>query len=226
MMRINMRMIRILESFIFKSFRRRLVDLDLWRHRELLEGRVLDLGGGRTRGEFPQGKKMDWVVADIDFDLEPAVVADAHCLPFGSGVFDAVKSSELTGYLFEPIKMVEEIARILKPGGIAVITAPFLTPYDSEQHDSVRLTGAWWEWAAKKSGLHLTKVEPQGFLLTVLADFEKYWISHWWFPLRYAAYILMFPVYEILFWYEKHFPTPKYFQRFTTGFLILLKKAS
>lgn len=213
-----------MRNYLFGTFRRRLVDRDLLKCRNLLIGKVLDLGGGRTRGEFPHGKKMEWVVADIDFDLKPTVVADAHCLPFGDEVFEAVKCSELTGYLHEPIKMIEEIARVLKPGGAAVITAPFLTPYDSEQYDSVRLTGAWWEWAAKKSGLHLEKVEPQGFLLTVLADFERYWISHWWFPLRYAAYILMFPIYELLFWYEKHFPVPKYFKRFTTGFLVILKK--
>lgn len=213
-----------MKDFIFGTFRRRLVDRDLWRHRDLLGGRVLDLGGGRTRGKFPHGKELGWIVADIDFSFKPNVAADAHCLPFGSGVFDAVKCSELTGYLFEPIKMVREISRVLKPGGIAVITAPFLTPYDRDQHDSVRLTGAWWEWAAKKSGLHLMKVEPQGFLLTVLADFERYWIYRWWLPLRYFAYLIMFSVYELLFWYEKHFPVPTYFRRFTTGFLIILKK--
>lgn len=213
-----------MKNIIFGSFRRRLVDGDLFRYRHLLTGRVLDLGGGRTRGKFPHGKNLDWVVLDIDVTLKPSVVGDAQKLPFGNQVFEAVKCSELTGYLFEPIKMVEEIARILNAGGIAVITAPFLTPYDNEQHDSVRLTGAWWEWAGKRAGLKIEKLEPQGYLLTVLADFERYWISHWWFPLRYVAYFLMFPVYEVLFWYEKHFPVPKYFQRFTTGFLVLLKK--
>lgn len=217
-------MLKAIRRLLFMSYRRRLVDEDLKKNIGLFKGRVLDLGGGRTRGEFPHGKKMEWVVADVDLDLKPTVAADAHCLPFGDNIFDAVKCSELTGYLFEPIKTVEEISRVLKPGGVAVITAPFLTPYDREQHDSVRLTGSWWEWAAREAGLAVEKLEPQGFLLTALADFEKYWISHWWFPLRYAAYILMFPIYEILFWYEKHFPVPKYFRRFTSGFLVILKK--
>lgn len=213
-----------MKNIIFGSFRRRLVDRDLFRYRQLLTGRVLDLGGGRTRGNFPHGKHLDWTVLDIDFGLKPTVAGDAQKLPFANNVFDSVKCSELTGYLFEPIKMVKEIPRVLKPGGAAVITVPFLTPYDYDQHDATRLTSAWWEWAARRVGLEVEMLEAQGYLLAVLADFEKYWISHWWFPLRYAAYILMFPVYEILFWYEKHFPVPKYLQRFTTGFLVVLKK--
>ena len=200
------------------------MDRDLWRHRDLLDGRVLDLGGGRTRGEFPHGKELGWVVLDIDAGLKPTVVGDAQKLPFGSETFDAVKSSELTGYLFEPIKMVEEIARILKPGGTAVVTCAFMTPYDHDQHDSVRLTGAWWEWAAGKVGMVIEKLEPQGYFFSVLGDAEKYWISHWWSPLRYLGYLIMFPVYELLFWREQHVPVPDYFKRFTTGFLVVLKK--
>lgn len=210
--------------FSHTSYRRRLIDRDLYQHRRLLRGLVLDLGGGRTRGSFPHGKSLGWIVLDEDSTIHPAIVGDAQALPFRNDSFDAVKCSELTGYLFEPLKMVQEIARILKRGKYAVITSAFLTPYDHEQHDGIRLTSAWWEWAAKKTGLKVEKLEPQGYLLTALADAERYWISHWWFPLRYAAYLFMLPIYELLFWYEKHFPVPKYFKRFTTGFLVILKK--
>ena len=213
-----------MKDFIFGTFRRRLVDRDLWRYRDLLDGRVLDLGGGRTRGEFPHGKELGWVVLDIDIGLEPAIVGDAQKLPFRNEVFDAVKCSELTGYLFEPLKMLKEVARVLKSGGRTVITSPFLTPYDHDQHDSVRLTGAWWEWAAKRAGLTIEKLEPQGYFFSVLGDAEKYWISHWWPPLRYLGYLIMFPVYELLFWLETRFQSPNYLKRFTTGFLVVLKK--
>ena len=211
-------------NLIFGTFRRRLVDRDLWRHQDLLVGKVLDLGGGRTRGKFPDGKEMGWVVLDIDADLLPTVIGDAHELPFRDNSFDAVKCSELTGYLFEPIKMVKEIARILRPEGLAVITSAFMTPCDHNQHDSVRLTGAWWEWAAKKVGLEIEQLTPQGYFFSVLADAEKYWISHWWSPLRYLGYLVMFPVYELLFWWETNFGLPAYLKRFTTGFFVVLKK--
>lgn len=206
------------------SFRRRLIDQDLFKHQYLLTGRVLDLGGGRSRGKFPHGKKLGWVVLDEDDSLRPTVVGDAQEFPFGDAVFDAVKCSELTGYLFEPIKMVKEVARVLKPGGVGVFTSPFLTPYDHEQHDATRLTSAWWEWAAKKSGLQLIKVKPQGYLFIVISDFEKYWVRHWWTPLRYLTYLVVFPLYELLYWWEQKIGVPSYLKRFTTGFLVIVKK--
>lgn len=210
--------------FLHTSYRRRFIDRDLYRYRHLLRGVVLDLGGGRTRGLFPHGKSLGWVVLDEDSTLRPTIVGDAQVLPFRNDSFDAVKCSELTGYLFEPLKMVQEIARILKRGKYAVITSAFLTPYDHAQHDGIRLTGAWWEWAAERAGLAIIEIKPQGYLLTVLADAERYWISHWWFPLRITAYLVMFPVYEFLFWWEQHLPVPDYSKRFTTGFLIILRK--
>lgn len=207
-----------------RTYRRQLIDRDLENHRDMLTGRVLDLGGGRTRGQFPHGKKLGWVILDENEDFSPAVVGDATVLPFRNESFESVKCTELTGYLYEPFNMLREVERVLKTGGIVVFTAPFLTPFDEEQHDGVRLTSAWWRWAAAKSGFRIQEIKEQGYLLTVLADFERYWISHWWFPIRIAAYVVMFPIYEILFWWEQHLPIPFYFKRFTSGFLIVLKK--
>ena len=211
--------------FSHVSYRRRMIDRDLFRYRHLLKGRVLDLGGGRTRGAFPHGKLLSWIVLDEDIRLKPSVVGDGQMLPFLNNSFDAVKSSELTGYLFEPLKMIQEIARILKPGGHAVITSPFLTPFDREQHDGIRLTSAWWDWAAKKTGMRIEKIEAQGYLFTIFIDAKRYWISHWWYPFRYLAYFFVYPLYDLVFWIEQHGGVPKYLKRFSGGFLIVLKKS-
>lgn len=215
-----------IKDILFTTFRRRLVDKDLFVCQHLLTGKVLDLGGGRTRGNFPHGRELNWTVLDIDFKFKPTIVGDAQKLPFLNNSFDSVKCSELTGYLFEPLKMLAEVKRVLKPGGITVFTSPFLTPYDFDQHDSIRLTSAWWVWAAGRSGLKIEKIKPQGYMMTVLADAEKYWVSRWWRPLRIFGYLIMVPVYELLFWWEQRVQVPDYFKRFTTGFLVLLKKPS
>jgi SAM-dependent methyltransferase len=213
----------IIKNILFTTLRRRLVDDDLFACRHLLTGKVLDLGGGRTRGQFPHGRELNWTVLDTDFNLKPTIIGDAQVLPFVNNSFDSVKCSELTGYLFEPLKMVAEVKRVLKPDGIAVFTSPFLTPFDFNQHDSIRLTSAWWVWAAERSGFTVEKIKPQGSMMTVLADAEKYWIGRWWWPLRIFGYLIMVPVYELLFWWEQHVPVPDYFKRFTTGFLVILK---
>lgn len=49
------------------------------------------------------------------------LVADAHKLPFQENFFDLVISSETIEHVVDPQKMLNEIARVLKPAGSAII---------------------------------------------------------------------------------------------------------
>lgn len=51
-------------------------------------------------------------------------VGDATAIPAPDGEFDAVLCTEMLEHHPEPIKVVKELARILKPGGILLLTAP------------------------------------------------------------------------------------------------------
>ena len=73
-----------IKEILFTTLRRRLVDDDLFACQYLLTGKVLDLGGGRTRGKFPHGRELGWTILDIDFNLRPIVVGDAQILPFAN----------------------------------------------------------------------------------------------------------------------------------------------
>jgi ubiquinone/menaquinone biosynthesis C-methylase UbiE len=50
--------------------------------------------------------------------------ADAHHLPFASGVFDCVISCETIEHLAEPLTAVGEMARVCKAGGLLYLTTP------------------------------------------------------------------------------------------------------
>lgn len=66
----------------------------------------------------------------IALDIAPHenvdVVADAHALPFADECLDAVYVSGVSEHLEKPWVAVEEIYRVLKPGGVVSWTAPFL----------------------------------------------------------------------------------------------------
>ena len=54
------------------------------------------------------------------------VKSQAEDLPFDSESFDAVVSTEVIEHLVRPRELVEQIARVLKPGGAFMVTAPSL----------------------------------------------------------------------------------------------------
>ncbi len=89
-------------------------------------GRVLDLGAG-TGAAMPVLEGLDVVALDPSAEMmarNPAphrVVAVGERLPFGDGTFDGVFSA----YVFRNLDSVErtmaEVARVLRPGGVAAI---------------------------------------------------------------------------------------------------------
>ena len=108
--------------------------------------RLLDLGCGAGRHTFEALKRGAQVVsADLDDvvlkDVAGMVAAlrsegeiagvswggvncDALCLPFSDGAFDRVVVSEIFEHIPHHGLAAAEIARVLKPGGRAVVTVP------------------------------------------------------------------------------------------------------
>lgn len=68
------------------------------------------------------------------------VVGSILEMPFADNSFDIVVSTEVIEHVTEPLKAIQEMHRVLKPGGVVVITTP----------------NAFWHWAIRLSNaLHL-----------------------------------------------------------------------
>src|SRR5204862_4520054 len=62
-------------------------------------------------------------LVDADGPLATALGrADAEALPFLDAVFDVVVMSEVIEHLLHPERAVWEVARVLRPGGVLVLT--------------------------------------------------------------------------------------------------------
>lgn len=73
-------------------------------------------------------------VADLD------AVVDAHTIPFPDGTFDAVVAQAVLEHVLDPAKVVQEIHRVLRPGGLVYAATPFMQQVHEAAYDFTRWT--------------------------------------------------------------------------------------
>ena len=98
------------------------------------DARILDLGAGNRR------RAPNVINLEIEVTPEVDIVADGHFLPFSDRTFDAVVSEAVLEHVQSPNLVVEEIYRVLKPGGYICLAVPFLQGYHASPHDYQRWT--------------------------------------------------------------------------------------
>ncbi len=107
---------------------------------------VVDIGGtlriDETRNNrkeirndwiIPLTKEADYKVLDKVADFNPDIVGDIHSLPLADNSVDAIICIAVLEHVEDPKRAVEEVYRVLKPGGYAFFYAPFLFYYHPEK---------------------------------------------------------------------------------------------
>ncbi len=138
-------------------------------------GRLLDVGcgGGRFLNRM---KKRGWQVEGTDFDEQATQkvtarygiqthVGDLTQCTLPANSFDAITMSQTIEHLYDPNATLRESLRILKPGGLLVMTTPNAKSIGASEF------GAFWRgWEAPRH-LHLFSVDSLQ-QLTQRAGFE------------------------------------------------------
>lgn len=158
------------------------------------DSRVIELGcgAGWLLSRIKTFKPRCFVVG-IDFSKEAIKIAekDKRIVAkqadvrkgnvWDAGFFDYAISTELLEHLEKPEKLVGEMARLLKPGGIAFLTTPWQDRFPSEEHlwqftieDVEKMFSKWFthQWAFPwATGAWVAEgevlVQPSGTLNTI-----------------------------------------------------------
>lgn len=96
------------------------------------------LGEGMTvLARYPQ---IEVVESDVELGPRPAVLFDAHDIPFADGTFSAVIAQAVLEHVADPARCVAEIHRVLEPRGLVYVETPFMQQVHEGAYDFTRFT--------------------------------------------------------------------------------------
>lgn len=111
-----------------------------------MTGLILDIGAADRwiAAHLPEAASyvaLDYPATGNEFyNARPDIFADACHLPVADACVDGVVCLEVIEHVPDPAMAIREIARVLKPGGRAWISMPFLYPLHNEPFDFQRFT--------------------------------------------------------------------------------------
>jgi SAM-dependent methyltransferase len=142
-------------------------------------GRLLDMGCGHVplydtyRDLVSENICIDWQnTAHVNPYLDQ-IVDLTGTLPYESGSFDTVLLTDVLEHLPEPMKVMCEIARILRPSGKLILGVPFFYWLHEVPHDYYRYTEFALRRFCELSGLRVVEIVPYGGLPEVLFDLSS-----------------------------------------------------
>lgn len=169
------------------------------------KGSILNIGSG------PTNVHRNVVNVDLYPFKNVDILASAEALPFRDGVFDVVCSDQVLEHVRDPKKVVSEMLRVLRPGGLAYVGTPFIFPWHPSPRDYSRwskegLVELFADLEIVDSGV---TIGPTSALLVVLSTWLSIVFSFGIGPLRkalnYLFMVLCFP-FKFLDLAFAHFP--------------------
>jgi SAM-dependent methyltransferase len=126
--------------------------------------RVLEVGGGTSFVQTVIEREVPgahYVSGDIAPTNNTTVVLDATALPMADASVDAVLALEVLEHMPRPERMLDEVARVLRVDGLAILTVPFMFGVH-DFRDYLRFTPLGFSTLLERHGLELADTRLRG----------------------------------------------------------------
>jgi len=133
--------------------------------KRLKPGIVLDVGSGPSpyKNKIPYTRFMR---LDIDKKSKPDICCDVHDIKWKSNYFDTVIATQILEHCRSPERVIKEIHRILKRGGVCILSTCFFYEYHPFPKDYYRFTQDSLNYLFR--GFRKAEIHPYGNRLQVI----------------------------------------------------------
>lgn len=169
--------------------------------KQYLRGRLIDVGCGSK----PYAALLaPFTTEHVGIDhlatehglFEVDIIGSAYELPVAGSAFDSALYTAVLEHLEEPEKALRECFRILKPGGVALFSVPFIWHLHEPPRDFYRFSKYGLEYLLNKTGFETLHLIPLSGFWTTFGQLFVYNIYR--FNRRLLKYIPIIPLIGIL----------------------------
>lgn len=181
------------------------------------KGVLLDIGcGGKPYRHVFAGQVTRYI--GLEHWAQPPMAADlvgsGICLSIRDAAVDTIVATQVLEHLPDPLSFFSECARVLRPGGHLILTAPLVAAEHEEPLDFYRFTQYGLRRLAGRVGLEMIELRPQGGLFTTIGFLIGFFL---WDHLQRSSYlcrngyrVILLPVMALLLLLDKIFYEPRY----------------
>lgn len=102
---------------------------------------------------------------------------DGKTIPFEDNHFDSMLCTEVLEHVYNIEELLTEFQRVLKPGGVALVTTPFMWEEHEVPHDFGRYTTSALHYLYKKHGFEIVYHHKTGNTIKVIMQFKLQYIK-------------------------------------------------
>lgn len=169
-------------------------------NKKYLRGRLLDFGCGK-KPYMNLFEVQEYIGLDIEEsghchkNEQVDVYYDGKTIPFNSDYFDSIFSSEVFEHIFNLEQILNELFRVIKPGGHMLITLPFVWDEHEVPYDFARYTSYGISSLLEKAGFEVITIEKTtNYVETVFQMWNSY-VYQFLFPSNEFLKVIMTPLF-------------------------------
>ncbi|PIQ74896.1 MAG: hypothetical protein COV84_04150 [Candidatus Portnoybacteria bacterium CG11_big_fil_rev_8_21_14_0_20_40_15] len=170
-----------------------------------VKGKVLDLGAGTAKyKEIIVKNAGNYVACDVRKTENIDDVCDVLNLKYSPESFDTVISTQVMEHVSNPYQMAKQIYKVLKTGGHAIITAPFMIPFHADPKDNFRFSREGLEEIFKSMGFEIIDSGIYGGFFMVISEMIHF---SWFNPYKQKTSRFFIIIEKIAKFFDKIIPS-------------------